>query len=90
MEREAGGRDVWRDENICFANDSWEAFARESPWLGLEGVQEIEELQLIIFVPAGDQQAREIVLAQAHLRRFRYFRQAVRNRGWHATRRGLV
>lgn len=56
----------------------------------LEGVQEIEKLQLIIFVPTSDQQAREVVLAQAHLRRLRHLRQTVRDGGWHATRRSLV
>ena len=57
---------------------------------GLEGVQQIEKLQLIIFVPTGNQQTREVVLAQAHLRRLRYFRQIVRYGGWHATRRSLI
>lgn len=48
---------------------------------GLEGVQQIEKLQLIIFVPTGNQQTREVVLAQAHLRRLRHLRQIVRYGG---------
>jgi len=57
---------------------------------GLESVQKIEEFQLIVLIPAGNQQAREIVFAQAHLRRFRYFWQTIRNWGWHAAWRGLI
>lgn len=94
-ERETHAKRQERFRFVRRTDDSWEMFARgreegREAFGGLEGVQEIEKLQLIIFVPTGDQQAREVVLAQAHLRRLRHLRQTVRDGGWHATRRSLV